>query len=110
MKSTLHEENGISTYQLEGRIDSIGAGELETLLKQAVAEGRAKIVLDLSQVQYINSAGLRTLAEILTQCRAQEGDLRLVTVNPKVERVFRIIGFDRFFKSYDSVQDAIANF
>ncbi|NLX11054.1 MAG: STAS domain-containing protein [Chloroflexi bacterium] len=110
MKSTLHEENGISTYVLEGRIDSIGAGELEALLKQAVAEGRAKIVLDLSQVQYINSAGLRTLAEILTQCRAQEGDLRLVTVNPKVERVFRIIGFDRFFKSYDSVQDAIANF
>jgi len=67
-------------------------------------------VLDLSGVTYINSAGLRTLADFLTRNRASGGDLHLVSLSPKVERVFKIIGFDRFFDIYDSVEEATADF
>ena len=51
------------------------------------------MVLDMAEVHYMNSAGLRTLADILTRNRANGGDLLLVAPNPKVERVFKIIGF-----------------
>jgi anti-anti-sigma factor len=65
------------------------------------------MVLDMANVQYINSSGLRTLADILTMNRTHDGDLRIVALNPKVERVFKIIGFDRFFDTYQTVQDAL---
>ncbi len=108
MRITERDHNGITVFVLEGRVDSVGAGEMDAILQAASSEGKHKIVLDMAGVSYINSAGLRTLADILTRNRASDGDLRLVALTPKVERVFKIIGFDRFFEHYDSVEAALA--
>ncbi len=110
MKITTQEQNGATLLILEGRIDSAGARELDDTLQSTIADGNYKLVLDMAGVSYINSAGLRTLADILTQARAQDGDLRLVALSAKVERVFKIIGFDKFFDSYPSVDAATADF
>jgi len=111
MQITSHDyDGGVTVFTLEGRVDSSGAGEMDAALQQAASEGKRKMVLDMSSVTYINSAGLRTLADILTQNRANDGDLLLVTLNPKVERVFRIIGFDRFFDIYNDIDQAIASY
>lgn len=106
MKIEQREENGIHVFVMEGRIDSAGATEMESVLQKAMSKGASKLIVDMANVQYMNSAGLRTLADILTQSRARGGDLRLVALNPKVERVFKIIGFDRFFETYESVEAA----
>lgn len=110
IKVSQREEKGITIFDIEGRIDSTGAVELDSVLQQAAAAGKHKIIVDMADVQYINSAGLRTLADVLTQCRAHRGELRLVALNPKVERVFKIIGFDRFFETYEAVEDALVGF
>jgi anti-sigma B factor antagonist len=68
------------------------------------------MVLDMAEVRYISSAGLRTLADVLTRNRDAGGDLKLVALTPKVMRVFQIIGFDRFFSFYATVEAAIADF
>lgn len=110
MNITEREHNGIAVFVLEGRVDSEGAVDLDLALQAATAEGRFKIVLEMSQVRYINSAGLRTLADILTQAKQNNGDLKLVDLNPKVQRVFQIIGFDKFFSIYPTVDEALAAF
>jgi len=100
------EEDGIVTLALAGRVDSIGAGELEGVLNELLGQGHHRLVLDLSGVEYINSAGLRTLASAVTGARQQGGDLRLVALTPLVARVFKLVGFDRFFDEYPTVEDA----
>ncbi len=110
MQISTHQQNSITIFVSEGRIDSTGARELDNVLQTAIAEGHHKLVLDMSGVTYINSAGLRTLADILTQSRAKDGDLRLVALNTKVERVFKIIGFDKFFEAYADIEEATADF
>jgi anti-anti-sigma factor len=110
MQITARDQKGITVFALEGRVDSAGAAEMDSTLQSAAAEGKRKMVLDMSGVTYINSAGLRTLADILTQNRANGGDLRLVALSPKVERVFKIIGFDKFFETYNTVDAATAGF
>jgi len=104
------ETKGVIVFTLDGRADSVGAGELTAALQGTAAEGKHKIVLDMANVHYINSAGLRTLADILTQTRNNGGDMRLVALNPKVERVFKIIGFDKFFDIYHTVEEALSGF
>jgi anti-anti-sigma regulatory factor len=47
---------------------------------------------------------------VFTKNREQGGDLKLVALNPKVLRVFRIIGFDKFFSVYDTLEAASADF
>lgn len=110
MQITGRDQKGITVFTLEGRVDSSGAAEMDSVLQSAAAEGKRKMVLDMSGVTYINSAGLRTLADILTQNRANGGDLRLVALSPKVERVFKIIGFDKFFETYSTIEAAAAGF
>ena len=104
------DENGVTVFALEGRVDTQGAVEMDTALEGAVSEGKNKMVLDMAEVNYISSAGLRTLADVVTRNREAGGDLKLVAVNRKVLRVLRIIGFDRFFTLYDTVEAAIADF
>ena len=106
MKIGRHELSGILTLVLEGRVDSLGASELESALDEALEQEYHKLVLDMGGVQYINSAGLRTLADAVTRARNRGGDVRLVALTPRVARVFKIIGFDRFFEEYSSVEDA----
>lgn len=104
------EENGVTIFILEGRVDSEGAVDLDLALQAATSDEKYKLILEMSQVRYINSAGLRTLADILTQAQRQQGDLKLVNLNPKVQRVFQIIGFDKFFHIYPSIEEALAAF
>lgn len=108
MNITVREQNGVVVFVLDGRVDSVGAAELDQALEIAVAEGKYLIVLDMSAVRYINSAGLRILADVLTQNQANGGNLRLVNLNPKVQRVFQIIGFDKFFAAYATLEGAMS--
>lgn len=110
MNITQRDEKGVTVFMLEGRVDTAGAEEMDQALQAAVAQGKYKMVLDLGQVSYISSAGLRTLADIVTRNREAGGDLKLVALNPKVLRVLRIIGFDRFFSIHDAIEQALADF
>jgi anti-sigma B factor antagonist len=104
------DQDGVTVFNLEGRVDTQGAVDLDTALNAAVSEGKHKMVLNMADVSYISSAGLRTLADIVTKNREAGGDLKLVALNRKVLRVLRIIGFDRFFSIYDSVDEAMVDF
>lgn len=110
MNITEREQNGVTIFTLDGRVDSEGAVDLDLALQTATSEGKSKMILEMSQVRYINSSGLRTLADILTQNRKGGGDLKLVNLHPKVQRVFQIIGFDKFFSIYATVEEALASF
>ena len=102
--------NGITVFELDGRVDTQGAVDMDLALQAAVSEGKHRIVLDVGEVSYISSAGLRTLADVLTNTREQDGDLKLVALNRKVLRVLRIIGFDKFFSTYDTLEAALSDF
>lgn len=110
MKLTETQKDGIYVAAIEGRIDTEGATEMDNILQAATRAGQHKMVLNMAAVKYISSNGLRTLADVLTQNKEAGGDLKLVALNAKVLRVLQIVGFDRFFSFYDTVDDAIAAF
>ncbi len=110
MKITEREQNGITVYLLEGRIDSEGSIQLQDTLYAGLEAGKHKMVLEMSQVQYINSSALRTLADVITQTREKDGDLKLVALPPRVKRVLQIVGFDKFSSIYDELETALADF
>jgi anti-anti-sigma factor len=110
MNITERAENDVTVFVLEGRIDTQGAIEMDAALQAAVAQGKHKMVLDMAEVRYISSAGLRTLADILTKNKQANGDLKLAALSPRVRRVLEVIGFDNFFSIHEAAQDAIDEF
>ncbi len=110
MEITQRVQDGITVIQPDGRIDTQAAEQLDQVLQSAVAGGNDRIVVDMAKVEYISSAGLRSLAAVLVKCRDQGGDMKLAALNERVTRVFKIIGFDLLMSVTDSPEAAIADF
>jgi anti-sigma B factor antagonist len=69
-----------------------------------------KVVLDLGKVKWINSSGLGSLIAAMTSVKNKGGDLRLANVTEKVESVFMITQLIKVFKTYETVDRAVASF
>ena len=110
MEITQRVEGDITVFLPDGRIDTLAADEMDQTLQAAVAGGSHKIVVDMSQVEYINSSGLRALAAVLVRCRDEGGDMKLAALNERVDRVFSIIGFDLLMSLHGTSDAAIADF
>ena len=85
-------KNGTTlTIKLTGRLDTITAPELETELKTAL-EGITELVFDLAGLEYISSAGLRTLLQA-QKTMTKQGSMKVINVGEIVGEVFEITGF-----------------
>ena len=103
-----HDEKGVAIFVIDGRVDTQGSVIMDQALQGAVGQGKYKMILDMTDVTYISSAALRSMADILTKNKKSGGDLKLVALSSKILRVFRIIGFDKYFSLYDTVEAAQA--
>jgi len=111
IKITTKEYKRVDLVQVSGRIDSSTAPQFEKALQSIIDDGRFRIVVDMSGVDFMSSAGLRTLLSIAKQVRRfNRGDLRLASVQPKVKKAFELAGLDEIFKFYDNDVDAVGSF
>ncbi len=92
----------------EGRIDAATAPALESTLSEAIGEGGRRIVVDLSSVEYMSSAGLRVLLAAMKREKSLGGVLVLCSLNPFVKEVFDLTGFSRIFTMCSSREEAIS--
>lgn len=90
-----------------GDLDVYTSPRLKDTLAAALANG-GKIVLDLSEVHFIDSTALGVLVSALQQSQTISGDFRLVMDDPYLLKIFRITGFDGVFSIYPQVADAVA--
>lgn len=91
-----------------GRIDSATAPKVAEALEAITNDGRYKIVLDLENVDFMSSAGLRALISAQKECRRyNRGEVVLAVVPKRVYDALDLAGFLPLFKFYDSVIDAV---
>lgn len=101
----------ISILTLHGRLDTASAPELRTRLEGILAGGTVRLVVDLSSVSFMDSAGLAGLVWALKQARLRGGDVKLVEPTaPAVWRVLQLTLFDRVFDIAQSADQARARF
>ena len=104
-----NHEGEILILELSGRLDTFGAIEFESRLQEACDEGSHTVVVDMSDVHYVNSTGLRVLAQFLKLSSERNCDLRLVGLSANVEKAIGLVGLQNFFRPYVSVQAALNN-
>ena len=93
-----------------GRLDAATTGQLEETLLALAANDAACILLDLSALTYISSAGLRTILFTAKKLKASRGKLHLCGLAGMVEEVFRLAGFYDLLLVFDSRQEALDRF
>lgn len=94
-----------------GRIDSQTSSQLADAFDAINAAGRFKVVFDMSDVEYISSAGLRVMINVQKTCkRWNRGEMVLAAVPQKVDAALDLAGFLPLFKIYNNVHEAVGSF
>ena len=96
---------------VKGRVDSSTAPMLDEALQKIMEEGRYRIVLDLSGVEFLGSAGLRAIVSAYKTCRRwNRGDVRLAALPPRIQGVFDLAGITPLVKIYPDAVLAVGSF
>ncbi|MET9952218.1 STAS domain-containing protein [Streptomyces sp. NPDC006339] len=90
-----------------GELDHHTAELLRAPLDRALDEGRTRLVLDCSQLEFCDSTGLNVLLGARLRAEAAGGGVHLVAMRPPVARVFEITGADAVFTVHDSLDSAL---
>ena len=100
------EENAI-VVSVRGRMDAVSSPEFEKELAQLMAEGGKVFIIDFGGLDYISSAGLRSILATAKKLKEKEGKLLLSVLKDVVKEVFDISGFSSIIPIYDSVESAL---
>ena len=110
MKTEVTHENNSTLVVVSGTVDALTAPDLAKVLVDQIAEGRVNLVVDLIGVEFMSSAGLRTLLGAVKESRSNGGDLRIASTNPGIDKVLKMSGFHNIAKVFSSQAEAISSF
>lgn len=92
-----------------GRVDSVTAALLDAKLSQVVQDHN-KLVLDLQNVSYLSSAGVRSILRVSQNAQKSGGDIRLARVPKLVAEALYMVGIMEKLKAFPSVEEALSGF
>ena len=110
MKIEVKHEKDVTIVAVNGSVDALTAPDLARAIVDEIAKGRANLVVDLTGVEFMSSAGLRTLIGAVKESRSQGGDLRIASTNPGIDKVLKMSGLHNIARVFTSEADAVAGF
>jgi anti-sigma B factor antagonist len=111
MEITIKKFKSSDMVVVKGRVDSSTAPQLTEALESITDDGRFKIVLDMSDLEYMSSAGFRALLSSQRVCkRYNRGEIVLANVPERVKEALELAGFTELFKTFGDSVEAVGNF
>jgi len=111
MELTAKQFNSCDMLTMSGRVDSSTAPQLTEALENISGNERYKIVLDMSNLEYMSSAGFRSLLSSQRNCkRYNRGEIVLAAVPQRVQEALELAGFTELFKIYPDAVEAVGSF
>jgi anti-sigma B factor antagonist len=111
MEITTKQFKSCDLVAVKGRVDSSTAPQLSEVLEGITGDSRYKIVLDMSDLEYMSSAGFRALLTSQRVCkRYNRGEIVLAVIPPRIQEALELAGFTELFKTYEDTIEAVGNF
>lgn len=110
MKIEVNHEADCALFVVSESVDALTAPELAKAITDEIARGHVNLVVDLTGVDFMSSAGLRILLGALKESRSHGGDLRITSTNPGVDKILKMSGFHNIAKVFPSQIEALSSF
>jgi len=107
LETGVKEIDGMKILTVAGEIDVYTAPQFKEAVNGIIAGGQKHLIIDLSDVTYMDSSGFGTLLSATRRLRPQGGTINLVKCNSSIDRILRITRLNTVFNTYDSIDDAI---
>ena len=100
------DHSDISILRLKGFLDAHTAPNFEQAIQELIEENRYKIIVSMSDLNYISSAGLGVFMGFIEEIREKEGDIKLTNMTDKVFKVFDLLGFPALYQIFKGEMEA----
>ncbi len=102
------EKLGTATVvSVRGRIDTISAPEFQKKIEEALVQAQDSLCLDFGQIEYLSSAGLRSILVLANRAKSSDVDFCCCRLQDIVRRVFDLSGFSKMISVYPTVEEAL---
>ena len=102
--------NDVAILAVDGSVDSITASQLLQAVHDQIDANYIRLVVDLKKVDFLNSAGIKTLIQGVQLTQQQGGDFRIANAQAQVKYVLNLAGIDSVIKVYSNVVGATARY
>jgi len=100
------DRSDVSILRLKGFLDAHTAPKFEQAIQQLLTERRYKIIVSMSDLSYISSAGLGVFMGFIEEIRDNNGDIKLSNLPDKVYKVFDLLGFPALYQIFKEENEA----
>jgi anti-anti-sigma factor len=107
MQLTARQEKDATIVTVQGRVDGVTAPEFENYFSELISQGRCAFIVNFSALEYVSSAGLRSILATAKKLKTKEGSICFTGLKGTVDEVFKISGFYSIFKVFDSNETAL---
>ena len=104
---TIYERHTHKVLKINGRLDALNAADFENKLNEAIEGHNGHLVFDLSEVDYISSAGIRIFLMLINKMEGSANKIAVAGLNEMLREVFEISGIDMYIGIFDSIEDAL---
>jgi anti-anti-sigma factor len=108
LRGTRDVRDDCQLFRLTGLLDAFSEPTFRKVLGKYVEEGPANIILDLSQIDFVDSSGLGALVQLVKKAQGAEGSVQVVT-NPRVTQTVKLVRLEKFLSLQPSVDVALEN-
>lgn len=106
----VEQKGNVFILRIRGRLDAICSPLTEKRVFEAINEGQYNLLLDMSGVSYLSSAGMRMLLSVTKRLRAMSGKLAICSVTSNVVDVLKMSGFDHALHVFKTEEEALKFF
>jgi len=106
LQITTHTVEPFDVIEIGGEVDVYTAPRLREAIVAVVEAGRHRLIIDVQQVEFLDSTGLGVLVGALKRVRADGGSLDIVCTQERILKIFEITGLDKVFGLHASVDEA----
>jgi len=108
MEISKRKEKNAVVVSVKGRLDAVTSPDFEKELTGLIAQGETLFVLDFGKLDYISSAGLRSVLATTKRLKEKQGKLFISSLKDVVKEVFEISGFSAIIPIYESPDLALS--
>jgi anti-sigma B factor antagonist len=104
----LTTRNQVAVLAIKGRLDAVRVGSVREEIGGLPEKGHAKVVLDLTDLEWIDSSGVGALVVLYKNARAKGGEVKVANLQRQPKEIFRLLRLETAFEIFDTVDAAVA--
>ena len=106
----LRTANGLDIIDINGQLDAFTTPDVKAEFKKLTDARHYKLILNLQNVNYVNSTAIGAIVAVAQQVRRRKGDLKIFGMKEDIRKVFDLVGASKILEIFDTEQEAIDSF